>query len=169
MKERDIYYDFIKGIAIVFVIGIHTYSYSGIGFEILRQVVNCAVPLFLAVSGYFIGKKRKGYCTFLTKQIKRVYIPMLIFSIPWATIAILGGSNPMKTILFTFCCGMSIFYFIALIIQLYILTPVIAKVASYRWGGNFALSISCWYNSLDHTEAYSTAWVTHDNLGSPFP
>ena len=60
---RDSYFDILRGIAILLVIAIHTYP--GGDFETaegfvnicLRECCNVAVPLFLAISGYFIGKK----------------------------------------------------------------------------------------------------------------
>ena len=58
---RDSYFDILRGIAILLVIAIHTYP--GGDFETaegfvnicLRECCNVAVPLFLAISGYFIA------------------------------------------------------------------------------------------------------------------
>ena len=104
----------------------------------LRQFINCAVPIFLAISGYFIGRKsfeEKGsYIQFLGKQIPRVYLPMLFWSIPWGLLSIKAGNNPWLTVLKAFAGEMSIFYFIILIMQYYILTPIIQKV-NIRIGG----------------------------------
>lgn len=84
---RDTYFDFLRGMAIMMVIGIHTYVDGLIHFNLfLRQFLNWAVPIFLAISGYFIGRKpfkeNRNYIKFLGKQIPRVYIPMLFWSIP---------------------------------------------------------------------------------------
>ena len=53
-RNRDTYFDVLRGLAIIQVIGIH--AYGGGNLE-LREILNMAVPLFLAISGYFIGKK----------------------------------------------------------------------------------------------------------------
>lgn len=75
------------------VVGIHTFiPYTidtplGVFNAFVRQILNCAVPIFLALSGYFLGAKDlntidsiKG---FWKKQIPKVYIPALIWSLPY--------------------------------------------------------------------------------------
>lgn len=147
-KKRETYYDFLRGIAIIFVIGIHTYVDDTTHISlVIRQFLNCAVPIFLAISGYFIGKKTftscKDYFHFLRKQITRVYIPMLIWSLPWCILSIHYGISPLSSILMTFVGGMSIFYFIILIMQLYILTPLIQYVNKKTiLGGKIAFCIT---------------------------
>lgn len=63
MKRRNSYFDALRGIAILMVVAIHTFmacdfdcfiNYMTIG---IRQLLNMAVPLFLAISGFFIGRK----------------------------------------------------------------------------------------------------------------
>ena len=81
-------------------------------------------------------KEKGSYIQFLGKQIPRVYLPMLFWSIPWVLLSIKAGNNPWMTILKAFAGEMSIFYFIILIMQYYILTPVIQK-ANIRIGGVF--------------------------------
>lgn len=89
------YFDFLRGIAIIMVVGIHTYpsemtmsdGLSEFIQIVIRNALNCAVPLFLAISGYFIARKKldtfAGCRAFWQKQIPTVYIPCLVFSIPW--------------------------------------------------------------------------------------
>lgn len=132
MQQRDTYFDFLRGIAIIMVIGIHTYTDGLMHFNLfLRQFLNCAVPIFLAISGYFIGHKsfaeQGSYVKFLKRQVPRVYIPMLLWSIPWMLLAIRGGESPIVSIIRTFVGDMSIFYFIILIIQYYALAPLIQR------------------------------------------
>ena len=98
-KSHIQYFDFLRGVAIIMVVGIHTYSNTqSINYDlisiikiILRLSFNCAVPLFLAISGYFIAKKNLNSFTecnaFWKKQIPTVYIPCLIFSLPWFIIS----------------------------------------------------------------------------------
>ena len=52
MKERIAYFDFLRGLAIMMVVGIHTYT-LGEDSTVVRQILNTAVPLFIAISGYF--------------------------------------------------------------------------------------------------------------------
>lgn len=138
-KIRNSYFDFLRGIAILMVIGIHTYkgcgnyeSLSGLANITMRQVLNCAVPIFLALSAFFIAKKDLSssyyYLSFLKKQIPKVYIPCLIWSLPYFAMSILEGGNSFVNEVFKlFSCSYSIYYFIALIIQYYILLPILQR------------------------------------------
>lgn len=51
-KSRNTYFDFLRGVAIIMVIAIHTYhkAEDSVAF---RQILNAAVPLFIAISGFF--------------------------------------------------------------------------------------------------------------------
>ena len=63
MKQHISYFDFLRGIAILMVVAIHTYiagdfiTADGTVRIIFRQLLNCAVPIFLAISGFFLGRK----------------------------------------------------------------------------------------------------------------
>jgi surface polysaccharide O-acyltransferase-like enzyme len=67
MKNRNHYFDFLRGIAILMVVGIHTYTMSnfdsveGIRNIIIRESLNFAVPLFLAISGFIPWQERFKY------------------------------------------------------------------------------------------------------------
>lgn len=61
--QRNLYFDTLRGIAIIMVVAIHTFiacefdNYQSICFISMREIFNMAVPLFLAISGFFIGRK----------------------------------------------------------------------------------------------------------------
>ncbi len=143
-KERIEFYDFLRGIAIIMVVGIHTFKAYPIdtpmGFIVtfIRQILNCAVPIFLGLSGLFCSKKILGtkaaYISFLTKQIPKVYIPALIWSLPYFMQNVIGlnrgGYSPAVQAITLFMCGYSIYYFIALIVQYYFLLPILQKYKS---------------------------------------
>lgn len=147
--ERNNYYDWLKGVAILMVIGIHTFV--GGGFNSfhewlntgVRQILNCAVPIFIASSGFFLAKKqlnnKKLIVGFYKKQISRVYIPCLLWSIPWFVLHIISGNSVTTGILNLVFCGFSIFYFVILIIQYYLLLPVFQKLQM----GGVILSTAC--------------------------
>ena len=153
-SQRISYFDFIRGIAIVMVVAIHTTtscnldSISGTISTIARQCLNCAVPLFLASSAFFLSKTNTStfgkYLSFLKKQIPKIYIPVLIWSIYYFTAEILSGDNIFVSLVYFFCCGYSIYYFIALIIQCYILLPILQKYPKL----SLALSILITFVSL---------------------
>ena len=136
-KERIIWFDFLRGVAILMVVSIHTFaatvqngSQANDLTILLRQVLNCAVPLFLAISGYFLARKKseRSYLQFWKRQIPKVYIPTLIWSLPYLALYIWQGNDWLKGILIFAVFGFSIYYFIALIVQYYLLFPVLQKV-----------------------------------------
>jgi len=133
MNQRILYFDCLRGMAIMMVVGIHTYTISdGILPLAIRQVFNCAVPLFLAISGFFLSHKdvsnKEKYIEFIRKQVPKVYIPCLIWSLPLLFLDVVNGTFDFSSILLLFICGYSIYYFVALIIQYYLLLPFLQKI-----------------------------------------
>lgn len=153
--QRNLYFDTLRGIAILMVVAIHTFiarefdNFQSICAISMREIFNVAVPLFLAISGFFIGRKKieSNYqiITFWKKQIPKVYIPTLFWSVPYLTLALYHQQSLLKNILVFLLCGYSIYYFIALIIQCYLLLPFIQKkMLNYAMGGVIlSLSLIC--------------------------
>lgn len=151
--KRNEYFDFLKGIAILMVIGIHTFIGGGFSswHEYLntgvRQILNCAVPVFIACSGFFLAKKslknKEEIRSFYRKQISRVYLPCFLWSLPWFSSFIIGGNDPKTGILNLVFCGFSVFYFVILMIQYYLLLPVIQVVKNRAGGVLLAASSIC--------------------------
>lgn len=132
MKDRVEYFDFLRGVAILMVVAIHTFN-SCTNLDIaIRQIFNVAVPLFLAISGFFLANKdvctRNKYISFLKKQVVRVYIPCLIWSLPLFVLGLKHGNSIVNNIILWVVCGFSIYYFIALVIQYYILLPIMLRM-----------------------------------------
>ena len=56
------YFDFLRGIAVIMVVAIHTfgqaYNYNNVSFPavFLRQIFNCAVPFILCFECFFSDK-----------------------------------------------------------------------------------------------------------------
>ncbi len=130
MKPRNLYFDFLRGIAIIMVVAIHTFEgHSGVLAIGLRQMLNTAVPVFLAISGFFIGKKTletKEQCfDFWRNQIPKVYLPVLVWSILYLILAIHNGKPMIQSLVLYAICGYSIYYFIAVIIQCYCILPLL--------------------------------------------
>lgn len=60
MGKRIDYFDMLRGVAIIFVLICHSYSGDPLNgsfkeelYLVVRQIVTCAVPIFLAESGFF--------------------------------------------------------------------------------------------------------------------
>lgn len=155
MSQRIEYYDFLRGIAIIMVVGIHSFvpypidTTLGCTSAIIRQILNCAVPIFLALSGLFCGKKlldkKDSRFHFWKKQIPKVYIPALIWSLPYFILNLTQSNGEgyflVKQIVMLFACGFSIYYFIALIIQFYILLPMLQKYKNIMMPLSIVISI----------------------------
>lgn len=146
MNQRIQYFDFLRGIAIMMVVGIHTMpqvsGYNSIREDftlVIRQTFNCAVPLFLAISGFFLASKplsnRKEIFTFWRKQIPRVFIPMVIWGLGYYFLSLskdISVTNILIKTVMLFSGGFSVYYFVALIIQCYFALPLMTKC---KWGG----------------------------------
>ena len=138
MKHNH-YYDFLRGIAIMMVVAIHTFSIAETDLvhhavdvnTLVRQIFNCAVPIFLAISGYFLCTKKLDTWAdkknFWRRQVPKVYVPTMIVSLPYLALALKHGNSPIAAVMMMLVCGFSIYYFIALIIQYYVLLPVFKK------------------------------------------
>ena len=133
MKERIAYFDFLRGLAIMMVVGIHTFT-LGKDNIVVRQLLNTAVPLFIAISGFFLSQKKMenkdDYFSFLRKQLPKVYLPVFVWSLPLYALAIYSGSSIFLQTILLFGCGLSIYYFVAFIMQCYVVFPVISVCLS---------------------------------------
>ena len=125
MTKRRPYFDYLRGAAIMMVVAIHTYvqptAVKGFDIEVLlRQVLNCAVPLFLAISGYFCYQKSfaegGSHKRFLMHQVPKIYIPTFLWSLPLLVVALYKGKSPLGELILMMTCGYSIYYFIVVTI-----------------------------------------------------
>ena len=141
MIKRLEYFDFLRGIAIIGVIAIHTFKapedMNTFDFScFMRQIINCSVPIFLFISGYFMATKRvkdrQEHFLLVKKQAIRIYIPMLFFSIPYLILSILNGGSIWKGLIVAFVGGYSIYYFIPLIMQYYFILPLLQRFATIK-------------------------------------
>lgn len=143
MKERIAYFDFLRGLAIMMVVGIHTYK-LGKDSTVVRQLLNTAVPLFIAISGYFLSQKKMenkdDYLLFLKKQLPKVYLPVLVWSLPLYALALYSGSSIIKQTILLLSCGLSIYYFVAFIMQCYVALPIISDCISGNKRGGVIIS-----------------------------
>ncbi len=152
-KDRDLSFDAFRGVAIIAVVAIHAidvvswkrYSQTGgwNGFFLVtyRQLLNFAVPAFIFISGYWLSKKPikslADYKAFLIRRLSRVLIPYLFWSF------VLLGYGVIKThdinvrqIIFKLLTGRAtaVYFFIMVITQLYIITPLLQYINRKRYG-----------------------------------
>lgn len=165
--QRIPYFDFLRGIAIIMVVCLHCIDFSAMEGPVLnffgvefRNLLNAAVPLFLAISGYFMANKKvdspAAYRNFLKKQAAKVYVPMLVWSVPYLVLSYLHRESPVITWLLFFFGGFSIYYFIILIVQYYALLPVLQKMGRSLRGGKLrspsaSYVYACWKSCFTAT------------------
>jgi surface polysaccharide O-acyltransferase-like enzyme len=138
-KDRDLSFDAFRGIAMIAVVAIHAIYLGGFpynaGFVCYRQLLNFAVPVLFFISGYWSSREPieslAGYKTFLRKRLSRILGPYLFWSI------ILLGHLVIRTpdisgytIIFKLLTGGACmaYYFIIVLAQLYILTPLLQYI-----------------------------------------
>lgn len=155
MNARNKYFDVLRGFAILMVVAIHTYKpditeWTGQVNLGMRQIFNCAVPLFFAMSGFFTYKKalenRQKALKFWKHQISKVYIPTILWSMPLFLLGICKGKGLCTSMINLLICGFSIYYFIAVTIQFYLLLPAFQKYKACSMGGvilSIAISMAC--------------------------
>jgi surface polysaccharide O-acyltransferase-like enzyme len=138
-KNRDLSLDAFRGIAMIAVVAIHAIYLGGspydTGFLYYRQLLNFAVPVLFFISGYWSSREQivslEGYKTFLSRRLSRILIPYLFWS------SVLLGYSAIKAhyfdgtkIIFTLLTGGACtgYYFIIVLAQLYILTPLLQYI-----------------------------------------
>ena len=143
-KDRDLSFDALRGIAIIAVVAMHAIpwqEYRNCVVLSYRQLLNFAVPVFLFISGYWSANKPivllKDYKKFLIKRFSRILIPYLFwsavylgyedikvhdFDVAKTFVALLTGKASVQ------------FYFFVLIMQLYVLTPLLQYLNRKRYG-----------------------------------
>ncbi len=109
--------------------------------RVIEQWIAFSIPAFLAVSGYFVAfATRKGDdfagWKFIGSRIKYLAIPYLIWSlITLGTDYAQGMQFSLLKLVRTLLLGEATqaFYFIPLLIQLYLLTILLTRVARDKW------------------------------------
>ena len=91
-RQRDIFWDAMKGIAIVAVILIHTTSRNTPGGVAWRQFINFPVALFFFMAGYFCHV-RESYGAFVARKAKRLLVPLTVASLVYAGLELYFARN----------------------------------------------------------------------------
>jgi len=125
----------------------------------MRNLALCSLPLFLFVSGYLLGKVHCAtwgeYGSYLSKRVSRVAIPYLFWSVFFIALGavravdllgLLGYTEELDTArerafeplnaLWILLTGQADgpYYFILMMIQFYLIAPLLARVLDWRFG-----------------------------------
>lgn len=142
MQSRNSIWDQAKGLAVIAVVAIHASESSlsyptdsenfKIGLTVLR-LVDFAVPLFLAIAGYFsyISYQNNKY-NYIRKRSIQLLIPYTVWTI--ITILVTSPSNMLDPLFLArsifFGTGISIGYYIIVLVQMTILAPFLWRINS---------------------------------------
>lgn len=195
-QNHDLSFDAFRGLAIIAVVAIHTsatgfsWRYSATGewnFFFLvacRQLLSFAVPAFIFISGYWLSTKPikllEDYKTFLVRRFSRILIPYLFWSfILLGYAAIKTHDINVRRVIFRLLTGGACpgYFFIIVIAQLYIITPLLKHINRKPYGlilvlilniiSLLALYLSRVYNIIGHLPAalpfYS--WIIFYEIG----
>jgi len=148
-QEKTLWYDNLRVIATIAVIGIHVSSdyvpYGGgtiSAYEFWVGNIFCslsrfAVPIFVMLSGALLLSKDYGIGAFLKKRLFRLVLPFIFWSLAYISKSLIfdykGGLRPgfwdlARNVFVQFRDGSSIhLWYIYMIIGLYLFIPIIGK------------------------------------------
>jgi surface polysaccharide O-acyltransferase-like enzyme len=152
LPSRIKHFDALRGLAIIAVVAIHStgsglkFNFNDFNFHFtifFRNLLNFAVPMFLAISGFFLLNKKNDtlldHKLFLQRQIPKVLIPCYFWSFCFFVLLVYVTGKSVKVEFVKLITFQTVvpYYFIALITQYYIALPFIKKLVS-----NAGLAIS---------------------------
>jgi len=195
-KDRDLSFDAFRGVAIIAVVVIHA---SGAGFSFrysptgrwnfifiasYLQLLLFAVPVLIFMAGYWSSKSPikslQDYKVFLARKLPRILIPYLFWSfILLGYVAVRTQDVNVRWIIFKLLTGGACFpyYFIIVIAQLYVITPLLKYINRRPYGlilvlilnaiYLLALYLSRVYNIIWHLPAYLPfcSWILFYEIG----
>lgn len=144
---------FLMGIAIILIMFCHNtvrWPYYTELWKVFSQFAQCGVDIFLLLSGYglFYSYQKKGGLFFLKKRLKRIIPTYLIISGAYIFFIYLMGGDLWQTIwdyslVSFFLEGNLRVWFIAAILLLYLLFPLIYHIAKHD-GATLGTIIVIW-------------------------
>lgn len=158
MKNQ--YFQTIRGILILFVIAIHSITSSNnemcnLIYVFFKTILNVAVPFFLVLAGYFFNEnKHNEDYKYIFKKVIRLLIPLIIYNFIY--FILIDRHNIKNLLTFSSACHL---YYIVVIIQLIILTPVLLK---HRKSLNILMIITPMYLLI-----YRITWIIKGGIVIP--
>lgn len=131
-----------RGVCIAAVVLIHctwqTDASNIYGFYysiVLRQILNFAVGLFIFLAGYCANTEKLKTAGYFIKRLKKLLLPYLIWSVIYIGVRYIVGNKPsINDAIIMLLSGTAShqLYFIIVILQLTILTPLIIRLDRYK-------------------------------------
>ncbi len=169
------YWDSIKGVAIIAVIMIHATnaslkfpvdSFNWIFGLSLRQIINFAVPIFFAIAGLFsLPKIGQSGSSFIKKRFLRLIPIYIIWTLIYIIIFKHDHFYSFKKIFLDFFLGsgVGIGYFVIVLMQFILITPLIWKLKTIK--SHIIIMISLFVISMIYRYVvgiyYSESFIAH--------
>ena len=176
-NERKIYLDVLRILACFLVIACHTTSWGfdqkainlnwflSTGWYIITKT---AVPIFFMISGALYLNKDYSYKQILEKILKRILIPLLIFSalIYFRKNTEISFQN-LKSFIWAFlnCKILDYYWFLYTLIGLYIMTPFLRKMIKNLNNKDYMIFFGIWFvlqGIIPILENYTKLQVTNN-------
>ncbi|PWJ40178.1 acyltransferase [Sediminitomix flava] len=187
-KERVIYLDLIRALAIFMVLITHATEVfyitgagqmeikdgDGIWVNLINSAVRACVPLFVVVSGYLLLPIKQSASDFYRKRLSKIFIPFIIWSLLYVFVPLLWGGTNQERILgeltrltYNFNWASGHLWFMYMLLGIYLFMPIISpwlKECSRRFEEGF---LAVWaFTTLYH---YITQFIPdHMMLGEAF-
>lgn len=127
-KQREDYYQGLRGVAILAVVFIHTLGITENNnlIIVIRQLINYAVPLFLFLSGFFCRKQYESGKFDYKKSLIKILVPYFMWSFLLLLRVKFYNFN-LSEILISLITArhFGIYYYIILLSQLIMLSPIL--------------------------------------------
>lgn len=135
-EERKIYFDFLRIFATFAVIILHVSaqnwhttdinSFEWNIFNFYDSIVRWGVPIFVMISGALFLNKNQSIKKIYTKNILRIIIAFIFWSLIYTVLFSKGLS--IKTMIINFFEGYYHMWFLFMIVGLYMITPFVKKI-----------------------------------------
>lgn len=170
-KQRDPYFQAIRGICMCAVILIHCqaqgHSVASEYYQIvLRQIINFAVATFVFMAGFFARPYKLSGGVYWNR-LKKLLIPYILWSIFYSVLSSPVDFNPLR-IIYQLITGraQAQLYYIVVLVELTLLTPLLMRTVDNKKLSIVILSITPIYLLITSAYRYYTgaefSWMGRD-------
>lgn len=150
--KNDAFFEKVRGLAIIAVLLAHTVPVDSDVMLSVRQFWVFPSLLFIFLAGYFVKKQRvvDNLAGFVRKRLVRIIQPYFFWS--FAALLLKQVSKilqhtdliSLKDMVFYLVTGQALYpyYFLVVLAQLIVLTPVMVKLDGYPWGRMLMYSLT---------------------------
>jgi len=163
--ERDASMDFLKGIAIVAVVAIHAATFAAWGAP-FKNCFDFAIPFFIICSGYLLSRRHPEGVelkSHFAGIFRRIVVPYALYTFAsW----LVTGNLDIGALFADLAFGRANYgalYFVPLILQFYIIYPLIARHRNLLLSNAAMLAVllaSVWLSNMDY-QLRAQQWDSH--------